>query len=244
VNLVGLSQRAKHGYVRGMQHGARTLTRLGALPDEPPPRDHRYRHWLYSLPRVHDAAGLIALDVPWWTYRAIDIVESWLHACGGSARVFEWGAGASTSWLAARAGSVDSVEHDAGFAAGLSALTSGRDNVDVRLVAPVPSPRPVVGSAKPGFAGLDFAEYVAAIDDVPGEFDLIVVDGRARAACLARAVPRLAAGGMVVFDNSRRRRYRPAITCSGLYERRLRGLTPTLPYPDQTSVLTRGRADA
>jgi hypothetical protein len=48
---------------------------------------------------------------------------------------------------------------------------------------------------------------------------------------------------LIVFDNSRRRRYRAAITGSGLEERVLRGLVPTLPYPDQTSLLTRTAID-
>ena len=38
---------------------------------------------------------------------------------------------------------------------------------------------------------------------------------------------------------TRRQRYRVAIAGSGLRERVFRGLTPTLPYPEQTSVLTR-----
>lgn len=93
-------------------------------------------------------------------------------------------------------------------------------------------------SAKEGHAGLDFADYVTMIDKIDGSFDVIVIDGRAREACLVAAVPRLASGGIVVFDNSRRRRYRRAIAQSGLAERKLRGLTPTLPYPEQTSVLS------
>jgi predicted O-methyltransferase YrrM len=104
----------------------------------------------------------------------------------------------------------------------------------------VPSASPRIGSRKEGNAGLDFADYVAAIDDVAGDFSLIVIDGRAREACLERAAKRLEPGGQIVFDNSRRRRYREAIERSGLVERRLPGLTPTLPYPDQTSVLTAG----
>lgn len=44
---------------------------------------------------------------------------------------------------------------------------------------------------------------------------------------------------MIVFDNSRRRRYRRAIEATPVDERRYFGLTPTLPYPDQTSLLRR-----
>jgi predicted O-methyltransferase YrrM len=96
-----------------------------------------------------------------------------------------------------------------------------------------------VPSAKEGHTGLDFSRYVAEIDDHEGSFDLVVIDGRAREACLARALPRLAGGGLIVFDNTRRRRYRHAIAAAPVVESRFAGLTPTLPYPDQTSLLRR-----
>ena len=73
----------------------------------------------------------------------------------------------------------------------------------------------MIGSAKPGHAGLDFSTYVAAIDGVDGAFDVIVIDGRAREACLQRAVTRLAPDGLIVFDNVDRQRYRDAIGTLG-----------------------------
>jgi predicted O-methyltransferase YrrM len=96
---------------------------------------------------------------------------------------------------------------------------------------------PAVPSAKSGYAGLDFSDYVAAIKHVPGTFDLVVIDGRAREACLGAALPRLAPGGVIVYDNTRRARYRRAIAAAGVTEHHFRGLTPALPYPDQTSLL-------
>jgi predicted O-methyltransferase YrrM len=178
------------------------------------------------------------LDVPWWTYKAIGAVAEWLAARPVPARVFEYGSGASTVWLARRAGEVHSVEHHRAFAELMQAKFVGHPNASVRVVEAVPSARPVVSSQKEGHQGLEFAEYVGAIEDVSGSFDLIVIDGRAREACLAAAVGRLKQDGLIVFDNSRRRRYREAIARSGLQEQVLAGLTPTLPYPEQTSLLT------
>jgi len=224
----------------GAAHGAgRVLTAAHVLGSEPPPRSHRRRHWLHSLTSVHDSAAMITLDVPWWTYRSIDEVEDWLAARPQPARVFEYGSGASTAWLARRSGSVHSVEHDTGFASLMAELLAGVDNAEVAVRPPVPSTTPVVPSAKEGYAGLDFASYVDAIDAVDGDFDLVVVDGRARERCLTKALERLAPDGIVVFDNTRRRRYRHAIEAAPVVERRLPGLTPTLPYPDQTSLLRR-----
>lgn len=218
------------------------------LSDEPPARAKRWRHWAYSLTKAHDSLGIATLDVPWWTYDAIDAVEQWV-ADHPEARAFEWGSGASTIWLAKRVASVRSVEHHRGFGesmqAALADLRRQRPEVDARIdiVEPAASSDPAVASRKEGHDGLDFAAYVGQIEVVAAEhggrhFDLIVVDGRAREACLAAGLDHLAPGGLIVFDNTKRRRYRQAIAASGVTERRHRGLTPTLPYPDQTSLIT------
>lgn len=229
----------KRAYAGTARSTGRALRAVRIVGDEPPPRERRWRHWAFSLTRAHDSLAIAELDVPWWTYRAIDEVDTWLRARPRPVRVFEWGSGASTIWLARRVDEVRSVEHHRGFGEHLASSLRQYEHVDFRIVEPEPSPAPVVPSAKEGNAGLDFAAYVAAIGDVLGPFDLIVIDGRAREACLAAAVPRLAEGGIIVFDNTRRRRYREAIAAAPVTERRLPGLTPTLPYPDQTSILTR-----
>jgi predicted O-methyltransferase YrrM len=228
----------KRVYVGSMRGARRGLDRWGSGGGEAPPLDRRWRHWAYSLTLVHDSNAMAALDVPWWTYRASAAVDEWLAAREDPTRVFEYGSGASTVWLARRADEVHSVEHHRGFAELMHAELVDHPNASVRVVEALPSTSPVVGSQKEGHKGLDFADYVGAIDDVPGPFDLVVIDGRAREACLAAAAGRVAHDGLIVFDNSRRRRYREAITRSGLQEHVLRGLTPTLPYPEQTSLLT------
>ena len=191
--------------------------------------------WVRSWLSVYDLDDLLRFDVPWWTFGAADRVEAFL-ADRPDCRVFEWGSGASTVWLGRRCGTVFSVEHDAAWAERMRAALPG--NAQVRLV--VPAPGLAVPSAKPGFAGLDFADYVAAIDDVAGPLALIVIDGRAREACLDRAVERLATGGLIVLDNVDRARYRDAIA---RYGQRLdvhwtRGRTPALPYPTRTALIS------
>lgn len=222
------------GLVRLVGVPLRALGLLALLRRRAP--GSRTATWLVSLLAIHDVDGLHALDVPWWTFASADQVEAWLRDHPG-ARVFEWGSGASTLWLAARAATVHSVEHHAGWAEVLSPRLPA--NVDLQVVEPVATDEPVVPSAKPGHAGLDFAAYVAAIDEVPGDFDVVVIDGRAREACLARAVERLAPGGIIVFDNLDRRRYVDAIETLGdrLEVTMTRGLTPALPYPTRTALL-------
>ena len=227
----------KAAYIRLVRVASAPLRALGllALLQRHAPHS-RTATWLVSLFAIHDVDGLHRLDVPWWTFDSADQVAAWLRAHPG-ARVFEWGSGASTLWLAARSGSVHSVEHHAGWAEVLAPRLPA--NVELRVVEAVTTRDPVVPSAKSGHAGLDFAAYVAAIDEVPGDFDVVVIDGRAREACLARAVDRLAPGGIIVFDNVDRRRYVDAI--EGVRDRlsvtMTRGLTPALPYPTRTALL-------
>jgi len=231
----------KKVYAAGAQGTGRLLGRVGILDDDPPSRDHRLRHWAFSLTRAHDSIGIAKLDVPWWTYKSIDEVEAWLTA-HPAARVFEWGSGASTIWLAKRAAEVHSVEHHAGFGRMIQEQLAGTPNATLDIVEPEASDAPAIGSAKEGHGGLDFSRYVHHIDEVAehgeGMFDLIVIDGRAREACLTAAIPHLAPDGIIVFDNTMRRRYQRAIKAAPVVERAFRGLTPTLPYPDQTSIIT------
>jgi hypothetical protein len=194
--------------------------------------------WLRSLLSIYDLEDLLRFDVPWWTFEASDQVAEFLARRPG-ARVFEWGSGASTAWLSRRAATVTSVEHDAWWAELVAPVVSG--NARVRVVGPVPA----TGAAgeelsqKPGFGGLDFGAYVAAVEEYDAYFDLIVVDGRARAACFRQAITRLVPDGVLVFDDVDRQRYRDAIASSPVPVdvTWTRGLTPTLPYPTRTALV-------
>src|SRR5690606_6006755 len=153
-----------------------------------------FRFWLGSQFAVYDALQLARMDVPWWSFPAISAVDQWL-AQRKAVRAFEYGSGASTAWLARRCASVVSAEHDRDFM-GLVAAHLAADNVELRLAEPVPSEEPLASSGRRGNANLDFATYVDAIgEDV---YDLIVVDGRARVACLERALRQLADDGVIV----------------------------------------------
>ena len=92
------------------------LSRVGALRalDEWAARS-RKGLWTRSLLSIYDVEDLAALDAPWWTFQASDIVEQHLRAYDAP-RVFEWGSGASTVWLARRGALVTSVEHDSHWA--------------------------------------------------------------------------------------------------------------------------------
>lgn len=177
-----------------------------------------WRRWAASLLAIYDTERMVELDLPWWNVAATREVERFLAARPG-ARVFEWGAGASTVWLARRAGEVISVEHDAGWLGKFEAQTRPFDNV--RLM----------------HRSIETSSYVDAIEECSDLFDLIVVDGRQRVACLEKAKSRLAPNGAILFDDSGRSRYRSGIENCGLHERHFHGRSFCVPYPDHTSLL-------
>ena len=224
----------RSGYVSVLR-GARGVARRTGVLDRLEAAPGRRARWIRSLFAIYDFDDLARLDVPWWTFDAIEEVEEYCRI-KPDARVFEWGSGASTLWLSKRAGEVVSVEHDPAWFDMVSDKLKSRQNVRLRHVAAAKAG--AVGSSKPGFAGQFFDDYAAAIRD-EGEFDLIVIDGRAREACLEEAVAHLAPGGVIVFDDFKRNRYQKAAKTSGLVTRRLDGLAVCLPLPDSTALLSR-----
>lgn len=197
--------------------------------------DRRSIHWLRSQFAIHDFEGLAELDVPWWSYGAIDAVADWLESRESPTRAFEWGSGASTLWLSRRVDELHSVEHDAAFAELVRPYLD--DHVDLRIEEPVAAERPAVPSRKTGYGGQDFSAYVSSIDLVPGSFDLVCVDGRARVACVVAALRRLSPDGMIVLDNTGRTEYQAALNLPGITHETYRGWTPGLPYMSSTTLI-------
>lgn len=234
------SSKIKQVYVRAVHAVARRTRRWGLLTRIEKNGGSRARLWLRSLFAIHDIDDMLHLDLPWWTFGAIDEVERFL-SCRPGARVFEYGSGASTIWLARRAGRVTSIEHDPVWYSIVRKRLAEYSNAKILLVPPEPALlRPSeYGSQRVGFEKMDFRAYATAIDSCCGPYDLIVVDGRARPACLVHALAHLAAGGILLFDNSGRNRYRAALESSSCRIQRFRGLAPALPVPDETALLSR-----
>ena len=186
---------------------------------------------------IHDVADMIALDLPWWSYRAIDVVEQLLADRAGQAAVFEYGSGASTAWLSRRSGHVTSVEHDANFADFLRPLLPTGSEIELVAVPPQPAQQPATPSQRRGYGGLDFTRYVHTIDAAPSPFDLVVVDGRARVAGVRAALEHLTDNGVVLLDNADRDEYSAVLDDPSIRVSAYRGATPCLPYPTTTALL-------
>lgn len=170
-------------------------------------------HWRRFESRWYESrkpgAASIADAAPWVAYPAIEFLEGCLS---NRHRVFEWGSGGSTLFFQKRAQQIVSVEHDASWFSRVEALLNGASDQGsciYRLVEPATSNGEThFGSGAPGCDGKDFEAYVRAIEQfADGSFDLVVVDGRARMACLRAALPKITPGGLLLLDNANYPRY-------------------------------------
>lgn len=126
-----------------------------------------------------------------------------LAACQDGARILEWGMGGTTAWLARRlpgTAHLTSIEHDPRWFAEVQAQVGSNARCDLRLR---PSSAPPARNAtidEESDAGL--TDYITA----GGEklYDVIVVDGVARNACLEQAARLLAPGGRVYLHDAQR----------------------------------------
>lgn len=146
---------------------------------------------------------------PWMCYEEIELIEDVLGILRPS-RCLEWGAGYSTLRFPERlerSARWDAVEHDRAWAERIEGLNR-RPNTRVWRVAP--NRFPFTDPHGDG-AGADLADYVAFPERL-GRFDFVLVDGRARKECLAKARELLEERGVVVLHDAERGHYRGAFS--------------------------------
>jgi hypothetical protein len=142
--------------------------------------------------------------------------------------VFEWGSGASTSFFAQRVGGVVSIEHDPRWFAKVGEAMDYRLlDANRQLITPGEGFDADHGSYQQGYETVNFRDYVHAIDSFPdNHFNAILVDGRARCACLDHAIPKLRDEGILLLDDSARSIYQWAISKIKWPVRHLEGCIP------------------
>lgn len=119
--------------------------------------------------------------IPWYTYPAIEYISQFDYS---AKKVFEYGTGYSSMYWAKRAQKVVSIEDKPEWFAKFQQEFSA-PNWQMRYC-----------DEKQGYEDTIFAD---------GEkYDVIVIDGKRRAECAACAVKALAAGGMIILDDSDR----------------------------------------
>jgi hypothetical protein len=189
-----------------------------------------FPRWLRSQRRT-------GLDdaMPWITYEAQRALE---RIVTPEMRVFEYGSGGSTLYFARRVAELVSVEHDPGWHAKVQAQVGNRAEV---ILAPSTDEAPGdYASADERYLGRSFRAYAETIDRFPdGYFDLLLIDGRARASCFRHGRAKVRAGGWIMLDNSDRERYASVVSAArdaGWVEERYVGPTGYTPNFTQTTI--------
>lgn len=163
-----------------------------------------YRRFLKKIPHA-----------PWITPAAIQILDTLLTKQHIG---FEFGSGNSTLFFAKRVKQLISLEHEPTWHYKISTqlLEEKINNVNYFLVAKENKEKPFLPKKRSDDLIIEFTpatcfqSYYSFIDQYPEEyFDFIIVDGRARVECSLHAISKLKPGGLLILDNSERRRYQP-----------------------------------
>ncbi len=156
----------------------------------------------------------IADKIPWMTFSAIDFLKKVSHS---EMHIFEYGSGGSTFFWALRVKHITSVEHDKSWFEKIKMELAGQKITNVDYVLREPYSISDFGkkqfqiasdyiSGDPGHNGKSFEAYAKTIDSFPDEnFDVVVVDGRARPSCILHSLKKIKRGGYLVVDNSERK---------------------------------------
>lgn len=134
------------------------------------------------------------LEIPWFSYSAIDFLEGFLKP---HMTVCEYGSGGSTLFFARRTKSVVSIEDNPKWFELVSRRLQEKSIANATLkLAPFDFKNPV---------GFENSEYLNAIPDEP--FDVIVVDGseewtQVRPVCFKHVEKRIKPGGIIIVDDS------------------------------------------
>jgi len=156
----------------------------------------------------------------WITFDGLDFLNRYLQA---EHHVFEYGGGGSTLFFCKRVASVVTVEHHEAWFRTVEKILAdkgyphwqgffcGAEPFSDERPRNISNPADFASNA-PEYAHMSFEQYARTIDAFDDEsFDLILVDGRARPSCAMQAIPKLKTGGLLIFDNSERPYYLPAL---------------------------------
>lgn len=149
--------------------------------------------------------------IPWLPYPTIDYLDAILDPAWS---ILEYGAGHSSYWLAERVNQVTSVEHNREW---YESLAKGQPQ-NLRFV-------------------LAWEEWYVEAADEYGPFDVAIIDGIQREACL-RHVLEMGEWKLIVHDDIQRlpSEAEKAVIDSGYNQMRLNGLRPLGVKPSPTAI--------
>jgi len=148
----------------------------------------RPKGWFKSR-RLLQSVDEATNPLPWFTYPSLHFIHQKLQL--KPMKVFEFGSGNSTLWLAVRVESIISVENNSEFYTEMTKKLNSLDNVTYEL------------------KNLN-ENYHQKILEYQDEFDIIIIDGRERVECAKSCLRALKKDGVIIFDNSDRDRYKEA----------------------------------
>ncbi len=134
------------------------------------------------------------LEIPWFSYAAIDFLEKYLKP---DMKVAEYGSGGSTIFFARRVRSVFSIEDNRQWYEMVTRRLAEKKLTNATLkLCPFDFKNAV---------GFEQSAYLNALPQEP--FDVVVVDGseewtQVRPACFAKAEAQVKRGGMIIVDDS------------------------------------------
>lgn len=176
----------------------------------------RYRLLRPFLKRRYWRYQRLNPQTPWITPPIVFALEKLLNK---DMIGYEFGSGRSTRFYAERMKHIYAIEHDeAWYKKVLEDLESQQiDNADLKLIVsekkmeyPQISSEDHIDLSADNYPVKDdlFSTYVNSLDAYEDEhFDFIAVDGRARLSCALRGIKKLKTGGILMLDNSERKRY-------------------------------------
>jgi len=196
--------------------------------------------WLISL---RYKSNSLRYEIPWLTYGSMDWMEKHLSK---KMKVFEWGSGGSTVFLAKRVKKVVSVEHNYCWYKKVVGYLQNKGlskNVEVIYKKPskIKSIEGKYGSRQVKYKDHSFKKYCMAISKYPEEyFDLILIDGRARIDCMKLAVKKVKKKGWIVLDNADEDRYWKEIRELDSFDRLdFKGIGPFNSYSWLTTIFVK-----
>ncbi len=154
-------------------------------------------------------------SLPWLCPDAITALQILLNGGIG----VEYGSGRSTLFFSGLLDWLHSIEHHEGWSKRVQEMlvSNGVTNTTLHLIqADKDFQDPPLTSEKQFFMSVAeypiddsyFLSYVNYLDQLEDEsIDFILVDGRARRSCALKAISKLKKGGILVLDNSERKRY-------------------------------------
>lgn len=173
--------------------------------------------WFRSF-RSGKSIDLDGKPLPWMTYAAISLMDERLPA---DALVFEYGSGLGTHWWAKRAKKVVAVEHSLNW-------------ID-KIKPEIPENVELL------YRELD-AGYAESVSEQDNLYDLLIIDGQIRLECCRYSVKKISERGVIIFDDSERKKHRESLEFlkqNGFRQLRLPGFSPIEFMECETSIFYR-----